>query len=101
MTIEGWILILAFTGIIALIARPVGLYLAAVYGGERTWLTPVMRPVETAFYAAAGVKANDEQSWRGYAAALVMFSPRELLVIALAAAFATAVFLLRRRSGNC
>jgi K+-transporting ATPase ATPase A chain len=81
MTIEGWILILAFTGTIALIARPVGLYLAAVYGGERTWLTPVMRPVENAFYAAAGVKAGDEQSWRGYAAALVMFSFASVLLL--------------------
>ncbi len=74
MTLEGWIIILVFTGLIALIARPVGLYLAAVYGGERTWLTPVLRPVETAFYAAAGVKPQDEQGWRGYAAALVTFS---------------------------
>jgi K+-transporting ATPase ATPase A chain len=65
MTIEGWILILVFTGLIALIARPVGLYLAAVYGGERTWLTPVLRPVENAFYAAACVKAGDKQGWRG------------------------------------
>ena len=81
MTIEGWILILAFTGIIALIARPVGLYLAAVYGGERTWLTPVLQPVENSFYTAAGVKVGDEQSWRGYAAALVMFSFVSVLLL--------------------
>lgn len=81
MTIEGWILILAFTGTIALIARPVGLYLAAVYGGERTWLTPILRPVESAFYAAAGVKPGDEQNWRGYAAALVVFSLASTLVL--------------------
>ena len=81
MTIEGWILILAFTGIIALMARPVGLYLAAVYAGERTWLTPVLRPVETAFYAASGVDAQNEQSWRGYAAALVMFSFASTLLL--------------------
>ena len=81
MTIEGWILILAFTGFIALIARPVGLYLAAVYGGERTWLTPVLQPIENSFYTAAGVKMGDEQSWRGYAAALVMFSFVSVLLL--------------------
>jgi potassium-transporting ATPase potassium-binding subunit len=81
MTLEGWILILAFTGIIALIARPVGLYLAAVYGGGRTWLTPMLAPLERAFYTASGVKSDEEQSWRGYAAALVMFSLASTLLL--------------------
>lgn len=72
---------LAFMGLIALIARPVGLYLTAVYGGERTWLTPLMLPAENAFYVAAGVKANVEHSWRGYAAALVMFSLASTLLL--------------------
>jgi potassium-transporting ATPase potassium-binding subunit len=73
MKLEGWVLILVFTGLVALIARPMGLYLAAVFEGRRTWLSPVLAPLERGFYSLSGVKADDEQGWRGYAAALVMF----------------------------
>jgi K+-transporting ATPase ATPase A chain len=74
MTIEGWSLILVFTALVALIARPMGLYLTAVFEGRRTWLSPIIGPLERGFYGLAGVKADVEQDWRGYAAALVMFS---------------------------
>lgn len=74
MTLEGWILIVVFTGLVALIARPMGLYLAAVFEGRRTWLSPVLGPLERGFYRLGGVKQDGEQDWKGYAAALVMFS---------------------------
>ena len=74
MTAEGWTLIIVFTALVALIARPMGLYLAAVFEGRRTWLSPVIAPIERGFYALSGVKADAEQSWKGYAAALLMFS---------------------------
>jgi K+-transporting ATPase ATPase A chain len=74
MTLEGWVLIVAFTGLIALIARPMGLYLAAVFEGRRTWLSPVLAPIERGFYRLSGFKQDTEQDWKGYAAALVMFS---------------------------
>jgi K+-transporting ATPase ATPase A chain len=81
MTLEGWALIALFVLIIAAIARPIGLFLAAVYEGRRTLLSPLLAPVEQAFYAAAGVKPDQEQSWRGYAAALVMFSVASTLLL--------------------
>lgn len=74
MKIEGWILIFVFAGLVALIARPMGLYLAAVFDGRRTWLSPVLAPLERGFYRLGGVKADGEQDWKGYAASLVMFS---------------------------
>ncbi|RYG30680.1 MAG: potassium-transporting ATPase subunit KdpA [Burkholderiales bacterium] len=74
MTAEGWTLIVVFIALVALIARPIGLYLAAVFEGKRTWLSPVIAPVERGFYALSGVKAGSEQDWKGYAAALLMFS---------------------------
>lgn len=74
MTVEGWTLIIVFTALVALIARPMGLYLAAVFEGKRTWLSPVIGPIERAFYALSGVKADAEQDWKGYAAALLMLS---------------------------
>ncbi len=45
MKVEGWILIFVFVGLVALIARPMGLYLAAVFDGRRTWLSPVFAPL--------------------------------------------------------
>ncbi|MDX2234842.1 MAG: potassium-transporting ATPase subunit KdpA [Hyphomonadaceae bacterium] len=74
MTIQGWALILGYMALTAALARPLGLYLAAVYAGRPTFLTPVMGPVERLFYAAAGIDQNTEQSWRSYAAALLAFS---------------------------
>jgi K+-transporting ATPase ATPase A chain len=74
MKVEGWILILVFVGLVALIARPMGLYLAAVFDGRRTWLSPMLAPLEQGFYRLGGVKRGSEQDWKGYAASLVMFS---------------------------
>ena len=74
MTAEGWTLIVVFTALVALIARPMGLYLAAVFEGKRTWLSPLVAPIERSFYGLSGVKADKEQDWKGYAAALLMFS---------------------------
>jgi K+-transporting ATPase ATPase A chain len=74
MTLEGWTLILGFALLVAAIARPLGFYLDAVYAGRGTWLSPLLRPVERGFYALAGVKSDQEQDWKGYALALVVFS---------------------------
>ena len=74
MKIEGWILIFVFVGLVALIARLMGLYLAAVFDGRRTWLSPVLAPLEKGFYRLGGVKHDSDQEWKGYAASLVMFS---------------------------
>ncbi len=74
MTLEGWILILTFIALVAAIARPLGLYLDAVFAGRRTLLSPVLGTVENAFYRLAGVKADDEQDWKAYALAILIFS---------------------------
>ncbi|KAF0186714.1 MAG: potassium-transporting ATPase subunit KdpA [Hyphomonadaceae bacterium] len=74
MTASGWILIALFVAAVAALTRPMGLYMAAVFEGRRTVLSPVLAPIENGFYALAGVKPNQEQNWKGYAAALVMFN---------------------------
>ncbi len=74
MTLEGWILILAFVALVAAIARPIGLYLDAVFAGRRTWLSPILRPAENAFYSFSGVKSDAEQDWKAYALSILMFS---------------------------
>src|SRR5690606_38887192 len=51
-----------------------GGYMARVYGGERTWLTPVLAPVERGIYWLSGIDPGEEMRWRGYAGALLLFT---------------------------
>ncbi len=73
MTLLGWLQIALFVGVVAALTRPLGGYMTRVFEGKRTWLSPVLRPVEGAFYALAGVKADQEQDWKGYALAMLAF----------------------------
>ncbi len=74
MMLEGWLLIVVFTALVALVARPTGLYLEAVYAGRGTWLHPLLRPIEAGIYRLAGIDGKAEQSWTAYARALIVFS---------------------------
>jgi potassium-transporting ATPase potassium-binding subunit len=74
MTAIGWVEIALFVAVVVALARPLGLYMAAVFEGRRTFLSPMLAPAEGGFYALAGVKPNQEQSWKSYAAALLMFN---------------------------
>ncbi len=74
MTFLGWLLIFGFVLILTVAALPLGRYMAAVYGGERTILDPVMGPVERGFYRVMRVDAHHEQDWKAYAKSLIIFS---------------------------
>lgn len=74
MTIQGWILIIAFVAILVALAKPVGMWLFALYEGRRTPLHVVLGPVETGFYKLAGIDPNAEQSWRRYAVHMLIFN---------------------------
>src|SRR5215470_13722073 len=74
MTIEGWVQIALFSVIIILITRPLGGYMTRVFNGERTFLSPVLRPVERAVYWCCGVDEKEEQHWLTYAVAMLFFS---------------------------
>ncbi|MDY6924411.1 MAG: potassium-transporting ATPase subunit KdpA [Pseudomonadota bacterium] len=74
MNIQGWAEIALTIGLAALIGWPIGLYMSRVWNGERTWLDPVMKPVEGLFYRAAGVNPAHSQNWLGYAGALLAFN---------------------------
>ena len=63
----------AFLLIVTLLIRPVGGYLARVFGGERTWLDPMMRPLERVIYRLAGVDPTAEMDWRRYAGCFLVF----------------------------
>jgi K+-transporting ATPase ATPase A chain len=73
MTLNGWIQILIYCAIIIAITAPFGGFMTRLFSGERTFLTPVLGPVERGIYAVAGVDGKSEQSWVGYAVAMLMF----------------------------
>src|SRR3984957_19847473 len=74
MTIVGWVQIALFSVIVILITRPFGGYMTRVFAGERTFLSPVLRPIERAVYWCCGVDEKNEQHWLTYAAAMLFFS---------------------------
>jgi K+-transporting ATPase ATPase A chain len=73
MTVIGWIQILVFCAIIIAIAPLLGGYMTGVFNGERTFLSPVLRPVEAVIYWAGGVDAKREQHWLSYTVAMLFF----------------------------
>jgi len=74
MSPNGWLQFAIYSVILLALVRPVGLYLARVVEGERTWLDPVLRPCERLIYKLCAVNAGEEMNWRQYAGALLGFS---------------------------
>ncbi len=73
MTLNGWIQIALFCAIVVGLAKPLGGYMTRVFAGERTWLTPVFRPIERALYALGGVDEAREQHWLTYTVGMLLF----------------------------
>lgn len=71
---RGWAEIVFTIAMTVAVGWPLGIYMARVWAGERTPLDIVLKPVETGFYAAIGVDRKKEQSWLGYAGAVLAFS---------------------------
>jgi K+-transporting ATPase ATPase A chain len=72
--------ILIFSAVIVALTKPVGLYLYNVFAGEKTLLTPVLRPVEKLWYAVSGVNEEEDMPWTKYAVAMLLFSLVGVLV---------------------
>src|ERR1035437_7350337 len=75
MNTSGWLQLALFVGALALITKPMGLYLMRVLDPKgKTWLDPVIRPVERLSYWVMGVRPEQEQTWRQYTWAMLLFS---------------------------
>jgi len=74
MTFQGWLLIIAFIGILLLLTKPMGRWLFALYEGRRTPLHRLLGPVEAGFYRLSGIDPNEEQGWRRYAVHMLIFN---------------------------
>jgi K+-transporting ATPase ATPase A chain len=81
MTIIGWIQILLYCAIVVALVKPLGAYMTHVFKGERTWLSPALRPVERAIYWAGGVDEAREQSWLMYAVGMLLFHVGGFLIL--------------------
>ena len=73
MTVIGWIQILLFCAIIVALVKPLGGYMTRVFNGERTFLSPILRPVEAGLYWIGGVDEKREQHWLTYTVAMLLF----------------------------
>jgi potassium-transporting ATPase potassium-binding subunit len=75
METSGWIQLAIFLIALALITKPMGLYLVQVLDADgRTWLDPVLRPLERGTYRIMGIKPNEEHNWKEYTLAMLLFS---------------------------
>jgi K+-transporting ATPase ATPase A chain len=81
MTANGWFQILLFLAIIFAITKPLGSFMARVFSGERTFLDPVVRPVERLIYRLTRVDADREMKWTEYAISMLLFSAVSMLVL--------------------
>ncbi len=81
MTLNGWIQILVFCGIIILLIKPLGGYMTRVFSGERTFLSPILVPAERGLYRLAGTREREEQHWMTYTVSLLLFNLAGFLLL--------------------
>jgi K+-transporting ATPase ATPase A chain len=81
MTANGWFQIFLFLGFVFLVTKPIGIFLTRVFNREKTFLDPVLRPVERLFYRVTGVDENREMRWTEYAVSMLLFSLVSMLVL--------------------
>lgn len=81
MTFNGWIQILVYCGIVVLLVKPLGGYMYRVFNGDRTFLSPILGPVERGLYRISGTSEREEQHWTTYSAGIIFFSLASFLVL--------------------
>jgi potassium-transporting ATPase potassium-binding subunit len=81
MTINGWLQILFFFLIILAITKPLGVFMTRVFKRERTFLDPILRPIERLIYRLTGVNEDREMRWTEYAVAMLLFSIVSMIVL--------------------
>ena len=83
MTANGWLQILVFLALILAVTKPMGVFMTRVFNRERTFMDPVLRPIEHLLYRLTGVDENHEMRWTEYAGAMLLFSVVSMLLLYL------------------
>ncbi len=81
MALNGWLQILVYFLLLLAVTRPIGFFMTRVYNGERTFLHPVLRPIERLIYRLSRVNEEREMRWTEYAFAMLLYSMVSLLVL--------------------
>jgi K+-transporting ATPase ATPase A chain len=83
MTLNGWLQIAVFFLLVLAITKPLGIFMAKVFNRERTFLDPVLRPLERLIYRLTRVNEESEMPWTEYAIAMLLFSTVSMLLLYL------------------
>jgi potassium-transporting ATPase potassium-binding subunit len=83
MSANGWFQIFFFLLVIFLITKPLGVFLARVFSAEKTFLDPVLRPIERLIYRLTGIDEKHEMRWTEYALAMLLFSGASMALLYL------------------
>jgi K+-transporting ATPase ATPase A chain len=83
MTANGWLQIIIFFALIVAVTKPMGVFMARVFSRERTFMDPVLRPVEKLLYRVTRVDETHEMRWTEYAVSMLLFSVVSMLVLYL------------------
>jgi K+-transporting ATPase ATPase A chain len=83
MTLNGWLQIAVFFLLVLAITKPLGIFMAKVFNRERTFLDPVLRPLERLIYRLTRVNEETEMPWTEYAIAMLLFSTVSMLLLYL------------------
>jgi K+-transporting ATPase ATPase A chain len=81
MTVLGWAQIILFCAIVAVLSPVLGGYMTRVFNGERTFLSPMLQPLEVGLYRLAGIDVTREQHWLTYAIAMLLFNAGGFLLL--------------------
>jgi K+-transporting ATPase ATPase A chain len=83
MTANGWLQILLFLLLVFLVTKPMGIFMARVFNREKTFMDPVLRPIERLLYRVTGVDESHEMRWTEYAVSMLLFSMVSMVVLYL------------------
>ena len=81
MTANGWVQIGLLFVVLLAVTKPLGVYLARVFAGEKTFLDPVLRPLERLLYRICGVDENTEMDWKEYTVSMLLFSAVSMVLL--------------------
>ena len=81
MTLNGWFQIFLFLFLVFLVTKPIGIFMTKVFNREKTFMDPVLRPVERLIYRLTGVDENSEMRWTEYAISMLLFSLVSMVVL--------------------
>ena len=81
MTLNGWLQILLYLAAILAVTVPLGRFMTRVFNRERTWLDPILCPIERLIYRTTAVDETREMRWTEYAVAMLLFSVVSMVVL--------------------